>query len=73
MEKLVNNSPVKSAAEDFSGKEQLCKTGSDGEQSDQKSEEKRTPITTKELIGYAWQIARGMAYLVEMKVNISQV
>ena len=29
---------------------------------------KRTPITTKELISYAWQISRGMAYLVEMKV-----
>ncbi|XP_043202608.1 proto-oncogene tyrosine-protein kinase receptor Ret-like [Amphibalanus amphitrite] len=69
VEKSTEKSPRKSAPEaDSAGKEQLGTDGPAGGQPDQKAAEKRSPITTKELIGYAWQIARGMSYLVEMKM-----
>ena len=67
-------SPRKTTTEVCSpGKETLSKEGLENNQQPEKekSPEKQTPITTKELIGYAWQISRGMSYLVEMKVGKS--
>ena len=67
VEKSAGRSPQKAASDlDPAGKRTVIKDSPQGD------DERRTagkPITTKELIGYAWQISRGMAYLVEMKVS----
>ena len=69
VKKPAEKSPQKAVSDlDSAGRRAVIKDSPQGE-SEKRTAEKPTPITTKELIGYAWQISRGMSYLVEMKVR----